>query len=43
MMIVWRLREVTQKYSELLCAVFCTTVVDNDMHTFEHFLNLPVR
>ena len=39
MMIVWRIRG---KLSELFCAVACTTVVHNDMHTHEQFLKMNV-
>ena len=38
-MIVWRIRG---KLSELFCAVLCTTVVHNDMHTYEQFLKMSV-
>ena len=36
-MIVWRIR-----LSEWFCAVLCTTVVHNDMHTYEQFLKINI-
>ena len=36
---VWRIRG---KIIRLFCAVLCTTVVHNDMHTCEQFLQLNV-
>jgi len=35
LMVVWSL-------GELFCAVLCTTVVHNDTHTREQFLNLHI-
>ena len=41
MAVVWRIRGKIIR-TVLFCAVLCTTVVHNDMHTHEQFLKISV-